>query len=154
MKLARKWGYKCKGIEADQAKIIFAENNFWGRSIAAISASSDPANFTNYGPFVPGFDTVPFSDIECLKSKICDPNLCACIIEPIQGEAGVIIPDPCYLKQVRELCTKNKVLMIADEVQCGLGRTGSLLTCDIYRVRPDILVIGKALSAGFMPVCF
>ncbi|KAK6639124.1 hypothetical protein RUM43_007394 [Polyplax serrata] len=152
IKLARKWGYMCKSICPNQAKVICAENNFWGRSIAAISASTDSKSFSNYGPFVPGFDTVPFSDIECLEYKIRDPTVCAFLIEPIQGEAGVVIPDPCYLKQARELCTRNKVLMIADEVQCGLGRTGSLLCCDIYRVRPDILVIGKALSAGFMPV--
>lgn len=152
VKLARKWGYKCKGIPPNQAKVVFAENNFWGRSLAAVSASTDPDSYQNYGPFMPGFETVPFNDAESVYVKLRDPNVCALMIEPIQGEAGVIIPSPDYLKKVRDICTENNVLLIADEVQCGLGRAGSLICCDLFHVRPDILLLGKALSGGFMPV--
>lgn len=152
VKLARKWGYKCKGIKPNQAKIVFAENNFWGRTVAAVSASTDPDAYTNYGPFVPGFETVPFNDAESVAVKLRDPNVCAIMLEPIQGEAGVVIPSPDYLKKVRDICTENNVLLIADEVQCGLGRCGSLVCSDLFHVRPDMLLLAKALSGGFMPI--
>lgn len=152
VKIARKWGYKVKKIPANQAKIVFCENNFWGRSIAAVSASTDPTAYDNYGPFVPGFINIPYDNIERLEAELKDPNVCAFMAEPIQGEAGVVVPSAGYLKKVRELCTKYNVLYIADEIQTGLGRTGRRLCVDHENVRPDIVVLGKALSGGVYPI--
>lgn len=151
-KLARRWGYDVKGIPANKAKIVFAENNFWGRSIAAVSASTDPSSYTGFGPFVPGFDIIPYDDLPALEHALQDPNVCAFMVEPIQGEAGVVVPSPGYLRGVRELCTKHRVLWIADEIQTGLGRTGKMLCVDHDGVRPDIVTLGKALSGGLYPV--
>lgn len=152
VKLARKWGYKVKNIPRNKAKIIFCENNFWGRSIAAVSASTDPTAYENYGPFVPGFMTIPYDNLEILEKELSDPNVCAFMAEPIQGEAGVVVPSDGYLTKVRELCTKNNVLFIADEIQTGLGRTGRRLCVDHENVRPDMVVLGKALSGGVYPI--
>ncbi|KAF7640440.1 Ornithine aminotransferase [Meloidogyne graminicola] len=152
VKLARKWAYEVKGVPQNKAKIIFAKDNFHGRSLFACSASTDPEVYQNFGPFLPNIFHVPFDDLEALELALSDPNCAAFVVEPIQGEAGVVIPSSDYLKGVRELCTKNKVLMIADEVQTGLGRTGKMLCCDHYNVRPDIITLGKALSGGFYPI--
>lgn len=152
VKIARKWGYKVKKIPANQAKIIVCENNFWGRSIAAVSASTDPTAYENYGPFVPGFINIPYDNIEQLEKELKDPNVCAFMAEPIQGEAGVVVPSDGYLKKIRELCTKYNVLYIADEIQTGLGRTGRRLCVDHENVRPDMVVLGKALSGGVYPI--
>lgn len=151
-KLARRWGYDVKKIPDNQAKIIFAEGNFWGRTLSAISASSDPSCYGRFGPFMPGFHLVPYNDLAALEEKLQDPTVCAFMVEPIQGEAGVVVPDPGYLTEVRRLCTKYNCLFIADEVQTGLGRTGKLLACHHENVRPDIVVLGKALSGGMYPV--
>jgi len=151
-KLARKWGYKVKGIPENQARIVFAENNFWGRTLAAVSSSSDPSAYSHYGPFMPGFLSVPYNDLQALEDQIKDPCTAAFMVEPIQGEAGVMVPDAGYLKGVRDLCTKYNVLWIADEVQTGLCRTGRMLCVDHEAVRPDIVVLGKALSGGVLPV--
>jgi len=151
-KLARKWGYKVKGIPKNKAKTVFAENNFWGRTLAAVSSSTDPSAYSDYGPFMPGFTNVPYNDLAALEVELSDPNSCAFMVEPIQGEAGVFVPDPGYLKGVRDLCTKYNVLWIADEVQTGLCRTGKMLCVDHEQVRPDIVVLGKALSGGVLPV--
>lgn len=152
IKLCRRWGYDVKGIPNNQAKIIFVENNFWGRSIAAISASTDPSCRKGFGPFLTGYEIIPYNDTEALEKACQDPNVAGFMFEPIQGEAGVVVPDEGYLKKVREICTRNNVLMIADEVQTGIGRTGKLLACDHENVKPDILVLGKALSGGVFPV--
>ena len=152
VKLARKWAYEVKGIAEDQARIIFAAGNFWGRSIAAISSSTDNNSREHFGPFVPGFDIIPFNDVEALELACSNPNTAAFMVEPVQGEAGVIIPDKGYLKKVREICSKYNVLFIADEVQTGLGRTGKLLCCEHEDVKPDLLVLGKALGGGVYPV--
>ncbi|KAK0419822.1 hypothetical protein QR680_014344 [Steinernema hermaphroditum] len=152
VKLARRWAYDVKGVPENQAKVVFAKDNFWGRSIAAISASTDPDSYGGFGPFVPGFETVPYDDLAALEKAISHPNCAAFMVEPIQGEAGVVVPSPGYLKGVRELCTKYNVLFIADEVQTGLGRTGKLLCTHHDNVRPDIVVLGKALSGGMYPV--
>lgn len=151
-KLARRWGYEVKKIPANSAKIIFAEGNFWGRTLSAISASSDPTCYNGFGPYMPGFELIPYNDLIALEEKLRDPNVCAFMVEPIQGEAGVVIPDAGYLSGVRELCTKYECLFLADEVQTGLARTGRLLACDHENVRPDILILGKALSGGLYPV--
>lgn len=151
-KLSRKWAYKVKKIPENKARIIFAEGNFWGRTLAAISSSTDPSSYKDYGPFMPGFSVVPYDDTVALEKEFQDPNVCAFMFEPIQGEAGVVVPQEGYLKKVRELCTKYNVLMVADEVQTGLGRTGRRLACDHENVRPDIVVLGKALSGGVLPV--
>ncbi|KAK3529384.1 hypothetical protein QTP70_029769 [Hemibagrus guttatus] len=151
-KLARKWAYSVKGVPQNQAKIIFAEGNFWGRTLAAISSSTDPSSYEGFGPFMPGFELVPYNHIPALEKAFQDPNVAAFMVEPIQGEAGVVVPDSGYLRKVRELCTKHKVLFIADEVQTGLARTGRRLAVDHEEVRPDILVLGKALSGGLYPV--
>ncbi|XP_074029160.1 ornithine aminotransferase, mitochondrial-like isoform X2 [Leptinotarsa decemlineata] len=151
-KIARKWGYKKKNIPRDEAKIIFAANNFWGRSLAAISASTDPSSFEGYGPFLPGFSCIPYDDLSALERELKNPLVCAYMMEPIQGEAGVIVPSDGYLKSIRELCTKYNVLWIADEIQTGLGRTGRRLAVDYENVLPDILVLGKALGGGVYPV--
>jgi ornithine--oxo-acid transaminase len=152
VKLARKWAYEVKGIAEDKARIVFAAGNFWGRSIAAISSSTDNNSREHFGPFVPGFDIIPFNDIEALELACSNPNTAAFMVEPVQGEAGVIIPEKGYLKKVREICNKHNVLFIADEVQTGLGRTGKLLCCEHEDVKPDLLVLGKALGGGVYPV--
>jgi ornithine--oxo-acid transaminase len=152
VKLARRWGYDKKSIPANQAKIIFAENNFWGRTLAAISASTDASSYKGFGPYMPGFEIVPYNDINALEKSFQDKNVAAFMVEPIQGEAGVIVPDKGYLTGVRDLCNQYNVLLIADEIQTGLGRTGKMLACDHENVRPDILVLGKALSGGVYPV--
>ena len=152
IKLARRWGYAVKGIPENQAKVIFAEGNFWGRTLAAISSSTDPSSYNGFGPFMPGFGLVPYNDLAALEIALQDPNVAAYMVEPIQGEAGVVIPTDGYLKGVRDLCTKYNVLFIADEIQTGLARTGTLLACDHENVRPDILILGKALSGGTIPV--
>ena len=152
IKLARRWGYAVKGIPENQAKVIFAQGNFWGRTLAAISSSTDPSSYNGFGPFMPGFGLVPYNDLAALETALQDPNVAAYMVEPIQGEAGVVIPTDAYLKGVRDLCTKYNVLFIADEIQTGLARTGTLLACDHENVRPDILILGKALSGGTIPV--
>jgi ornithine--oxo-acid transaminase len=152
IKLARKWAYEVKGVPANQAEIIFAEGNFWGRTIAAVSSSSDPSSYNNFGPFVPGFSRIPYNDLAALEERLQNPNVAAFMVEPIQGEAGVVIPSTGYLKKAAALCKKYRVLFIADEIQTGLGRTGAWLACHHELVHPDILLLGKALSGGFMPV--
>ena len=152
IKLARRWGYKVKGIEANQAKIIFATGNFWGRTLAAISSSTDPSSYENFGPFMPGFELIAYNDLDALESALQDKNVAGFMFEPIQGEAGVVVPDEGYLTGVRNLCTQYNVLMIADEIQTGLARTGKMLACDHENVRPDILILGKALSGGILPI--
>jgi len=152
LKLCRKWGYQQKKIAENKAKIIFAEGNFWGRSIAAVSSSTDPVTYREFGPYTPGFEVIPYNNLEALEKACQDPNAAGFMVEPIQGEAGVIVPAAGYLKGVREICTRNKVLFIADEVQTGLGRTGKLLACDHEQVKPDLLILGKALSGGVIPV--
>jgi len=151
-KLARRWGYDVKGIEKNKATIVVCENNFWGRSIAAISSSSDPSSYAGFGPFVPGISKVPYNDVAALEAILQDKNVAGFMVEPIQGEAGVVVPDEGYLQQVRALCTKYNVLFIADEVQTGIARTGKLMACDHEDIKPDILVLGKALSGGTMPI--
>jgi ornithine--oxo-acid transaminase len=152
LKLCRKWAYKKKNIPENQAKIIVCEGNFHGRTITVISMSTDPDSYGDYGPFTPGFVKIPYNDIQALKNEITDPNVAGFMVEPIQGEAGVFVPDDGYLKAAYDLCRKNNVLFVADEVQTGLGRTGRLLACDHEDVRPDILILGKALSGGVYPV--
>uniref|UniRef100_A0A8C7YX61 Ornithine aminotransferase n=1 Tax=Oryzias sinensis TaxID=183150 RepID=A0A8C7YX61_9TELE len=151
-KIARKWAYSVKGVPRNKAKIIFAKGNFWGRTMAAISSSTDPSSYEGFGPFMPGFELVPYNDIPALEKALQDKNVAAFMVEPIQGEAGVVVPDPGYLTKVRELCTKYNVLWIADEVQTGLARTGRRLAVDHEGVRPDIVILGKALSGGVYPV--
>ncbi len=152
VKLARRWGYAKKGIPENNAKIIFAEGNFWGRTLAAISTSTDPSSYKGFGPYMPGFELVPYNNLAALEKAFQDKNVAAFMVEPIQGEAGVVVPDEGYLKGVRALCTEYNVLFIADEIQTGLARTGKMLACDHENVRPDILILGKALSGGTMPV--
>lgn len=152
IKLARRWGYAVKGIPENQAKVLFAEGNFWGRTLAAISSSTDPSSYKGFGPYMPGFGIVPYDDLQALETALADSNVAAFMVEPIQGEAGVVIPTEGYLKGVRDLCTKYNVLFIADEIQTGLARTGKMLACDHEHVRPDILILGKALSGGTLPI--
>ena len=152
LKLARKWGYMKKGIPENEAKIVVCANNFHGRTITIISMSTDPDAYTGYGPYTPGFVTVPYNDLEALENELKDPNVCAFLVEPIQGEAGVYVPDDGYLKKSYDLCKANNVLFIADEVQTGIARTGKLLAVDHEGVRPDVLILGKALSGGVIPV--
>lgn len=152
IKLARRWAYAKKGVPENKAKIIFAEGNFWGRTLAAISSSTDPSSYHQFGPFMPGFELVPYNDTDALEKALQDPNVAAFMVEPIQGEAGVVIPEEGYLTKVRALCTQYNVLFIADEIQTGLARTGKMLACDHENVRPDILILGKALSGGVLPV--
>ena len=151
-KLARKWGYIKKGIPNNKARIIFAKGNFWGRTLTAISSSDDPTSYEGFGPYMPGYDLIPYDDLNSLENELKDPNVAAFMVEPIQGEAGVIVPSPGYLSGVRELCTKYNVLFIADEVQTGIARTGKILATDYENARPDILILGKALSGGVFPV--
>jgi len=152
IKLARRWGYNVKGIPENKARIIFAEGNFWGRTLAAISSSTDPSSFKGFGPYMPGFGLVAYNDLTALENELKDANVAAFMVEPIQGEAGVVLPDDGYLKGVRDLCTKYNVIFIADEIQTGLARTGKMLACDHEGVRPDILILGKALSGGTLPI--
>ena len=153
LKLTRKWAYKVKGIAPNKAKTVYAAGNFWGRTLAAISSSTDPSSTNDYGPFLPGVTIIPYDDLNALENAfILDPEIAGFMVEPIQGEAGVVVPGDGYLKGVRDLCTKYNVLFIADEVQTGIGRTGKRLACDWEGVKPDILVLGKALSGGTIPV--
>ena len=152
IKLARKWGYMKKGIGENRARVVVCEGNFHGRTMAIISASTDPDCRKGFGPFMPNFDVVPYNDLTALEAALANPDVCGFLVEPIQGEAGVFVPHEGYLRGVRTLCTKHNVLMIADEVQTGIARTGRMLACDHEDVRPDILILGKALSGGVLPV--
>lgn len=152
VKLARRWAYEVKGIEQNKAKIIVPEDNFHGRTLMAISASTDPSSYAGFGPFVPNFVKIPYNDLSALSKALEDKDIAAFMVEPIQGEAGVVVPDENYLAKAKFLCEKAGVLFIADEVQTGLGRTGKMLACDWEEVRPDILILGKALSGGTLPV--
>ena len=151
-KLARKWGYMKKGIPENKARIIFAKGNFWGRTLAAISSSDDPVSYEGFGPYMPGYDLIPYNDLTALENELKDSNVAAFMVEPIQGEAGVVVPDEGYLSGVRKLCDKYNVLFIADEVQTGIARTGKMLATDYEDAKPDILILGKALSGGVFPV--
>jgi ornithine--oxo-acid transaminase len=152
LKLTRKWGYKVKGIPENQAKIICCENNFHGRTISVISMSTDPQARNDFGPFTPGFITIPYNDLKTLEKALEDPNIAGFLVEPIQGEAGVFVPDEGYLRKAYEMCKSKNVLFIADEVQTGIARTGKMLACDWEGFKPDILILGKALSGGVFPV--
>ena len=152
IKIARKWAYKVKGIPPNKAKVLFANGNFWGRTLAAVSSSDVKSTKNNFGPFMPGFKLIPYNDLDSLERELKDNNTAAFMVEPIQGEAGVVIPDDGYLEGIRRLCNKYNVLFIADEVQTGLGRTGRRLATDYEDARPDILILGKALSGGVYPV--
>ncbi len=152
LKLIRKWAYKVKGIPANEAKIIVCDGNFHGRTITIVSMSSDPEAYNDYGPYTPGFIHIPFNDTVRLEHELKNPNVAGFLVEPIQAEAGVFVPDNGYIKKTAELCKKYNVLFVADEVQTGLGRTGKLLACDHENVKPDILILGKALSGGVYPV--
>lgn len=152
IKLARKWAYTVKGVADNQAKIIFVSGNFWGRTMAAISSSDDPSSYAGFGPYMPGYVKIPYNDLAALAEAVKDPTVAAFMVEPIQGEAGVVVPDEGYLRRAYELCKANNVLFIADEVQTGLCRTGKMLCCDHEGVHPDILILGKALSGGVLPV--
>lgn len=152
IKLSRKWAYEVKGIEEDKAIIITCKQNFHGRTIGVVSFSTDPTAKNNFGPFLEGFVEIPFNDLNALEIEISKNNVAAFLFEPIQGEAGVVVPDEGYYTGIRNLCTKHNVLMVADEIQTGLCRTGKLLACDHENVRPDIIILGKALSGGVLPV--
>ncbi|NOU16927.1 MAG: ornithine--oxo-acid transaminase [Bacteroidales bacterium] len=152
LKLCRKWAYMKKGVKEDQAKIIVCENNFHGRTITVVSMSTDPDSYGGFGPFTPGFIKIPYNDLAALEKELKDPNVAGFLVEPIQGEAGVFVPDEGYLKKAFDLCKKNNVLFIADEVQTGIARTGKMLACDHEGVRPDIIILGKAISGGVFPV--
>ena len=152
VKLARKWGYEVKKIPKDSAKIIFVEGNFWGRTLGAISSSTDPSSTNGFGPFMPGYEVIPYNNLESLREALKDPNVAAFMVEPIQGEAGVVVPDDNYLKKAYDMCKESNVLFIADEVQTGIGRTGKMICCEHHGFKPDILILGKALSGGVFPV--
>jgi ornithine--oxo-acid transaminase len=152
LKLCRKWAYEKKGLPEDQAKIIVCDGNFHGRTTTIVSFSNDPDARNNFGPYTPGFESIPYNDVDALAKALKDPNVAGFLVEPIQGEAGVFVPDAGYLTKARELCTANNVLLIADEVQTGIARTGKLLAVHHENVRPDILILGKALSGGVVPV--
>lgn len=152
LKLCRKWAYMKKGLPENQAKIICCDGNFHGRTITIVSMSNDPDSYAGYGPFTPGFVRIPYNDIPALEKALEDPNIAGFLVEPIQGEAGVYVPQEGYLAKAYELCKAKNVLFIADEVQTGIARTGKLLACDHENVRPDILILGKALSGGAFPV--
>ncbi len=152
LKLTRKWGYKVKGIPENQAKIICCRDNFHGRTITVISMSNDPDARKDFGPFTPGFEAIPYNDLNALAKALEDPNVAGFLVEPIQGEAGVFVPDEGYLKKAYDLCKSKNVLFIADEVQTGIARTGRLLACDWEGVKPDVLILGKALSGGVYPI--
>jgi len=153
IKLARRWGYTVKGVVENKATVVFVEGNFWGRTMAAISSSTDPSSYANFGPYMPGFSIVPYNNLSALEDAFkANPNICAFMFEPIQGEAGVVVPDEGYLQGVRNLCNQYRVSMIADEVQTGLCRTGKMLACDHENVKPDLVILGKALSGGVLPI--
>ncbi len=152
LKLTRKWAYEVKGVPANEAKIIFVTGNFWGRTLAAISSSTDPSSTRGFGPYMPGYLVVPYNDLDALEKALQDPTVAGFMVEPIQGEAGVVVPDEDYLPKAYELCRQNNVLFIADEIQTGIARTGKLLCCDYHDFKPDILILGKALSGGLYPV--
>ena len=152
LKLCRKWAYKVKGTKKNKAKILFAEGNFWGRTLAACSSSTDPDCYEDYGPFIPGFEVIPYNDLTLLDNALKDENVAGFMVEPIQGEAGVVVPDEGYIKEAYRLCKEKNVLFIADEVQTGLGRTGKMLCSDYDNIKPDILILGKALSGGILPI--
>ena len=152
IKLSRKWGYEVKGVTEGAAKIIVCSSNFHGRTIGVISFSTDPASTKNFGPFAAGFEVIPYNDLPALERSLQDKDVVAFIFEPIQGEAGVVVPDKGYYAGIRALCTEYKVLMVADEIQTGLCRTGTMLACDHENIRPDMLILGKALSGGVLPV--
>ncbi len=152
VKLARRWGYEVKGIEDNKAKIIVCAHNFHGRTSTVISFSTDPSSYTKFGPYMPGFEVIPYNDLVALKEALKDEHVCGFLVEPIQGEAGVVVPDEGYLSTAKQFCETAKVLFIADEIQTGLCRTGKMLACDHENVRPDILLLGKALSGGVLPV--
>jgi len=152
MKLVRKWGYKVKGVEKNKAKIIFAKDNFHGRTISVISASNDPEATNDFGPFTPGIVSVQYNNLSALAKELEDKNVVAFIVEPIQGEAGVFVPDDGYLKKAYAMCKEKNVLFVADEIQTGIARTGRMLAVDYEDVRPDVLILGKALSGGAYPV--
>ena len=152
VKLERKWAYEVKKVPVNKAKVIFVEGNFWGRTLGAISSSTDPSSTTGFGPFMPGYEVIPYNDIQALENALKDKNVAAFMVEPIQGEAGVVVPDDDYLLKAYNLCKKSNVLFIADEVQTGIGRTGKMLCCDHHSFKPDILILGKALSGGVFPV--
>ncbi len=152
IKLCRKWAYEVKNIPVNKATIIVCEGNFHGRTTGVISFSSDPLSTTNFGPYLPGFEVIPYNDIAALTKALENKNVAGFLVEPIQGEAGVVVPDEGYLAKAKQLCEQANVLFIADEIQTGLARTGKMLACDHENVRPDILLLGKALSGGMMPV--
>ncbi len=152
LKLCRKWGYEKKGIPENKAKIIACEDNFHGRTITSISISTDPDSYKGFGPFTPGFKIIPYNDIDALKKELDDNDVAGFLVEPIQGEAGVLVPDEGYIKAAFDLCKERNILFIADEIQTGLARTGKMLACDHENVHPDILVLGKALSGGVYPI--
>lgn len=152
IKLARRWAYAVKGIPENKAKIIVCNENFHGRTSTIISFSTDPSSFSKFGPFMPGFEVIPYNDLKALEEKLNDEHVAAFLFEPIQGEAGILVPDEGYLAGARQLCTAANVLMIADEIQTGLCRTGKMLCCDHENVKPDILILGKALSGGTIPI--
>ncbi len=152
LKLARKWGYEKKGIPANRAVVIAVGGNFHGRTLGIISASTDPVSTTNFGPFLPGFEIIEYGNLEVMERALVNPEVCAVWLEPIQGEAGVVLPPDGYLKAVETLCKKHNVLLMIDEVQTGIARTGKLLASDYENVKPDVLILGKALSGGVLPV--
>ena len=152
IKLCRKWAYEVKNVPTNQAKIVFVTGNFWGRTLAAISSSTDPSSTKGFGPYMPGYVLVPYNDLDALENAFQDPNVAGFMVEPIQGEAGVVVPDDHYLKSAYDLCQKHNVLFIADEVQTGIARTGKLICCEHHGFKPDILILGKALSGGVFPV--
>ncbi|MFN7118994.1 MAG: ornithine--oxo-acid transaminase [Saprospiraceae bacterium] len=152
IKLARKWGYLNKGIPTNQAKIVFVSQNFWGRTMAAISSSTDASSTRHFGPYMPGYVIIPYNNLAALEEALQDPNVAAFMVEPIQGEAGVVVPNEDYLSSAYNLCKQHNVLFIADEIQTGIARTGRLIACDYHDFKPDILILGKALSGGVYPV--
>lgn len=152
VKMARKWGYDVKGIEDEKAVVVFAAENFWGRTLSAVSSSTDASCYTGFGPFMPNFECIPYNDLNALENVCQNKNVAAFMVEPIQGEAGVKVPHNGYYEGIRDICTRNNVLWIADEIQTGLARTGKRLCVDHENVKPDLLVLGKALSGGVMPV--
>lgn len=152
IKLARRWGYTVKGVEENKAKIIVCANNFHGRTSTVISFSTDPSSYTRFGPFMPGFEVIPYNDLNALATALQDKNVAGFLVEPIQGEAGVVVPDEGYLAKAKQYCEDANALFIADEIQTGLCRTGKMLACDHEKVRPDVLILGKALSGGVLPV--
>jgi ornithine--oxo-acid transaminase len=152
IKLCRRWAYEIKGVAGNKAKIIVCENNFHGRTSTVISFSTDPSSNKNFGPFMPGFEIIPYNDLNALANALQDKNVAGFLVEPIQGEAGVVVPDDGYLSKAKQYCEDANVLFIGDEIQTGLGRTGRMLACDHENVRPDILILGKALSGGTLPV--